>query len=328
MQETTLTCKICGNNAQNKIYVVKEMVTGLREEFEYFECFNCGCLQLKNIPADISKYYPEDYYSFVFPAVAKENMRENFIKRYLKYKRTSYAIYQKGIVGRLLSIIKPPPQCLIPLRKCNATFNSKILDVGCGVGRLLLIFNHYGFKNVQGIDLYIKRDIIYENGVSIFKKEIYEMENGYDVITFHHSFEHMTKPLEILKKAYSLLNPKGYVLIRTPTTSSYAWRHYGVNWVQIDAPRHLFLHSLRSIELLASMANLKIKEITFDSTEFQFWGSEQYVKDIPLRSERSYYVNPHRSIFNDKEIKLFKLKASKLNEEKLGDQICVYLSKS
>ncbi len=75
------------------------------------------------------------------------------------------------------------------------------------------------------------------------------------------------------------------------------------------------------------MANLKIKEITYDSTEFQFWGSEQYVKDIPLRSERSYCINPHRSFFSDEKIKSFKLKALKLNEEKLGDQICVYLSK-
>ncbi len=192
MKETTLTCKICGNNARNKIYAVKEMMFGFREEFEYFECFNCGCLQLKKTPADMAKYYPADYYSFDFTAVVKENMRENFIKRYLIYKRTTYALFKKGVVGRLLSIITPPPQCLIQLRKCNATFNSKILDVGCGVGGLPLILNYYGFKDVRGIDLYIKKDIFYENGVNIFKKEIYQMENGYDVITFHHSFEHMT----------------------------------------------------------------------------------------------------------------------------------------
>lgn len=281
---------------------------------------------IKKTHADMAKYYPAGHYSFVFTAAAKENMRENFIKRYLIYKKTTYVLFKKGFVGRLLSIITPPPQCLIQLRKCNTTFNSKILDVGCGVGHSLLILNHYGFKDVRGIDLYIKRDIIFKNGVCIFKKEIYQIKNGYDVITFYHSFEHMTKPLDILKKVYSLLKPKGYVLIRMPTTSSYAWKHCGVNWVQIDAPRHLFIHSLRSIKPLASMANLKIKEITYNSTEFQFFGGEQYIKDIPFPSERSYCVNSHRIFSNDEEIKLIKLKALKLNKEKLGDQICVYIS--
>ena len=35
------------------------MMFKLKGCFEYFECANCGCLQIKQIPADISKYYPK-----------------------------------------------------------------------------------------------------------------------------------------------------------------------------------------------------------------------------------------------------------------------------
>jgi len=144
---------------------------------------------------------------------------------------------------------------------------------------------------------------------------------------FHHSFEHLPFPQEIFKCISRLLNDRGVVLIRTPIVPSYAWEYYGVNWVQLDAPRHFFIHSLKSLEILAAQAGLKIKEVIYDSTEFQFLGSEQYQRDIPLISERSYYKNPQKSIFSAGERKMFNLKADNLNNDKLGDQASVYLTK-
>jgi hypothetical protein len=41
------------------------MQLGLREEFEYFECSKCGCLQIEEVPLDLSKYYPDNYYSYL-----------------------------------------------------------------------------------------------------------------------------------------------------------------------------------------------------------------------------------------------------------------------
>ena len=236
-------------------------------------------------------------------------------------------IYQKGIIGKLVSMLKPPSQKLILLKKCNVTFDSNILDIGCGSGQLLLDLNQSGFKNLTGIDPYIKSDIVYDNDVKIFKKEISALECNYDLIMLHHSFEHMPKPLNVFKNISRLLNKSGRVLLRTPTTSSYAWKHYGINWVQLDAPRHLFLHSLKSIEILASTVNLKIKDIVYDSTEFQFWGSEQYARNISLQEEKSYGRNAKKSIFTENEINSFKLKATQLNKEHLGDRICIYLTK-
>jgi len=54
---------------------------GLPDQFEYFECAHCGCLQIKKIPADLSKYYPEQYHSFNTPAKFKDNFIKAFIKK-------------------------------------------------------------------------------------------------------------------------------------------------------------------------------------------------------------------------------------------------------
>ncbi len=68
-------------------------------------------------------------------------------------------------------------------------------------------------------------------------------------------------------------------------------------------------------------------EIAYDSTAFQFWGSEQYVRDIPLSDHRSYYVNPDRSIFTEKQMADYAACAAELNAHSRGDQAVFYLRK-
>jgi SAM-dependent methyltransferase len=315
------TCGICGKAARRGTFTVKEMMFGLRDEFEYFECVGCGCLQIKEAPGDMSRYYPKDYRSFSVFKGLEGGRSDNPIKRYLMRKRTIFFMRQKGALGRALSAVKPIgpiSKYLSELKKCGAHFDSKILDVGSGNGELLLQLARCGFKDLEGVDPHIDRDIIYANGVRIFKKGLGEAKGMYDILMLHHSLEHMEDQLSAFKSISRLLNTGGCALIRTPVVPSYAWEHYGVNWVQIDAPRHLFIHSLKSIGDLASRAALKIKETTFDSTEFQFIGSEQYARGISLSDERSYYKDPEKSVFDHKEVDVFKR----------GDQACFYLVKS
>ena len=161
------------------------------------------------------------------------------------------------------------------------------MDVGRGSGFILYSLREIGFKNLLGIDPYVQNDIRYTNGVEVLKKTIREInESGWELIMFHHSFEHVSEPAETLQSISRLLFRNGICLIRIPVVSSYAWRHYGVQWEQLDAP----LHSIKSMEILAEKARLRIYDIAYDSNEFQFWGSEQYTKNIPLLSEKSYFM--------------------------------------
>jgi predicted SAM-dependent methyltransferase len=184
-----------------------------------------------------------------------------------------------------------------------------------------------GFINLTGIDPYIKNDITYRNGLKIFKKHIFELNGQYDLLMSHHSFEHMPQPLDVLNKFHELLKPTGYALIRIPVASSFAWRHYGVNWVGIDAPRHLFLHTLQSMHLLSRNAGFKMVDFEFDSTGHQFFASELYARNLSL-NESSYYLNdPQKALFSDEQMEAFEEKARELNAKDDGDQACFYLQK-
>jgi hypothetical protein len=77
--------------------------------------------------------------------------------------------------------------------------------------------------------------------------------------------------------------------------------------------------------LLASRSGFTITDVRYDSSAFQFWGSEQYLRGIPLRSPRSYAENPGRSIFSPKQIADFERRARELNEAGQGDQAGFFL---
>ncbi len=329
-----LTCRICKNDEHNTIYNVREMMLGLRDLHEYFECVDCGCLQISNIPDNIQEYYPsEDYYSY------NSIKSPTGIKGCLSKKRDRFAATGKGIVGKLMQRIQPHDK-LPSLRHANVTLDSKILDVGCGAGHLLHSMQEAGFKHLLGIDPFNQEDIKYDNGLTIVKNSIQDLpqvdtqidsnsgiKNGWDLIMFNHSFEHVFEQHEVLTKAYALLKPGGVCMIRVPTVTSWAWRTYAENWVQLDAPRHFFLHSLKSMHTLSEQIGFSLENVVYDSFAFQRWGSEQYQKDIALSDENSYAVNPEKSMFSKADIEEYTQHSKELNDSKSGDQAAFYLRK-
>jgi len=316
-----MICKICNNSENNKEFKIREMMFGFRDEFTYFECSKCGCLQIAEIPKNMGKYYPSNYYSF------KKGASNNFLKQILKRKRGEYALFRRGLIGK--AIYKKYPDPLFDMiSTIGINYNSRILDVGCGAGNLLYSLKDIGFKNLVGVDPYINGEVI-DADVKILKKTIHELPDNrkFDLIIFNHSFEHISDQLETLVKVSKILSENSVCSIRIPIKTEYVWNRYDVNWVQIDAPRHFFIHTIKSFTYLAKKAGLVIKDITFDSTEFLFWGGEQYKKGIPLKAENSYSENPKKSIFTAKQIKEFRKMAEKLNRQKQGDQAAFYLVK-
>lgn len=315
-----MKCKLCGHVENNQGYDVREMMFGYRDLFRYFQCAQCEVLQLEDPPRDVSRYYPEHYYSYK-PADSK-----NRIAAWLRKQRDGYALFGDGIFGKLLYTGSPRTD-LQSLRALPIRRDSRILDVGCGSGDLLYALCNLGFGKLLGVDPYLEQDLRYENGLRIQKRDIHEVEGPWDLIMLHHAFEHIADPVKTMNTISRLLAPKGHCVIRIPTVSSYAWTHYGVHWVQLDAPRHLFLHSVKSMQILAEQAGLEVWKRSYDSTAFQFWGSEQYLRDIALHDERSYLVNPRSSLFSRSDLSVYKKQANTLNASEQGDQAVFYLRK-
>lgn len=201
-----------------------------------------------------------------------------------------------------------------------------MLDVGTGNGSLLLNFFKIGFTNLTGIDPFIEKDRQY-GAINIYKKSVFEIQGQYDLIMLHHAFEHMDEPLKVLQQLYQLVKKGSCVLIRTPVMGMYSWEKYGVNWMDLDAPRHIIIHSLQSMQLLATQAGFELRKVEFDGNYMSLIGSDQYAKDIALPDPQSYMVNKAASGYSKEDIAQFKAINQQNNKDKRADQAAFYLFK-
>ena len=108
---------------------------------------------------------------------------------------------------------------LVQLRRAKISFGSRILDVGCGTGKFLGHLNRIGFKNLYGLDPFLREDITYPEGVKVWRKSICDIHMTFDLIMFHHSFEHMSDPLEMLRAVNRNLSGHGLCVIRIPVVN-------------------------------------------------------------------------------------------------------------
>jgi hypothetical protein len=81
------------------------------------------------------------------------------------------------------------------------------------------------------------------------------------------------------------------------------------------------------MKILCDQAGFEIKEVTHDSTAFQFWGSEQYKAGISLVAENSYSKNKEKSIFSKEQIAEYTKRIGELNSRQLGGDAVFYLYK-
>src|SRR6201999_3663789 len=118
------------------------------------------------------------------------------------------------------------------------------------------------------------------------------------------------------------LAPDGVCLVRLPIVA-HAWEQYQTNWVQLDPPRHMWVPTERAMRMLAETLGLKVERVEYDSTEFQFWGSELSIRDVPLRD-----VDPRnlKGFFSKSELAKFRENAAKLNRDGIGDSAAYVLS--
>lgn len=319
---TAYSCRICNYNMNDEVYFPKELMYGLRHSFIYFKCKSCGCLQISEYPDNIEKYYTDGYH------LNTDKRIINKLKNYLLLKRDIYEMTGVGLLGYLVSILIPQPGFRFVYKFLEDKKDSKILDVGCSTGRFLLSLRYLKFQKLYGIDPYITSSLSMA-GLEIIKGNLSEIDDTFDVLILNHSFEHMPDQVNTLRNIYDLLKPGGFCVLRIPLSSSLAFEKFKENWVQLDAPRHYYLHSVDSIKILAEKVGFNIIDVVFDSTSFQFWGSENYLRNIPTKNKKimTYIFNFLNLSLLYKKYFYYRKLSYDLNENSKGDQAIFFLNK-
>jgi len=319
-------CKCCGDSSPPASLTAREMMYGTRQVFVYRICAACESLQIADIPDDLSLHYRSTYPSW--PAIPSYvRARHGFLQRRVRRWRTQHALGRHNPIGAWMTAWYGPPEFPFDwawIRATNTSVDDVVLDYGCGTGSLLYRLRVNGFTRLFGYDKYAP-EACSDPDLRISDRVPTDLVGRCDLVMSHHALEHMPDPLATLHELSTFLAPDGALLVRIPIASSYAARHYGPDWVQLDAPRHLVIPSERGLRSMATRAGLDVVDVWYDSTAFQFVGSEQYRRDIPMYDEERSWLLGRPSTISAEVRAGFATRSARLNDEGLGDQACFIL---
>lgn len=310
--DASWTCRVCGEHGVPVAYQLYEGMFRSFEPFSYRFCPHCGSMQIAEVPADLSRHYPKTYYSL-------GGARGSAFVHWVRSQGLRHAAGHRTLVGHALTLANRLPSDAQWLRVCAPKLDARILDVGCGTGDRLREFALAGFRCLKGVDPFVDADIDVAPGVTVVRGELEGLSGEHDLIMLHHSLEHVPAPRETIRAASRLLAPRGQILIRVPVMGCWAWRTYGVDWVQLDPPRHLCQFSAKGMSALAASSGLRVQSTIYDSFELQVLGSEN-VRNA--RAGQAQGARPSKA-----RVRECRRQARELNAAADGDQACFVLSR-
>lgn len=128
-----------------------------------------------------------------------------------------------------------------------------LLDLGCGGGFFMDEARKRGWK-VFGID-YATKVIKYAKeklrlDVKHADMFMFKSKRKFDVVALNQVIEHVSKPNDLVRRCYDLLNRGGIIYITTPNISSLAAKVAGKDFDYIIPPEHLGYYNKKTLTKL------------------------------------------------------------------------------
>jgi len=211
--------------------------------FDFVHCESCGLIRLANVPADLGRYYPADYYAL--PS------RE-----------------------RLESIARRDPFRIRTVQRFSRP--GRLLDIGPAFGTFAFQAQQAGYT-VSAIEMdarcctYLREQLGIDAIRSEAPQEALAQFADQDVITLWHVIEHLPDPWAVVATAARSLAPGGILVVASPNPSAWQFSVMGSAWPHIDAPRHLYLIPPGVLADFAAMHGLDCVHLSTEDDEARRW---------------------------------------------------------
>jgi 2-polyprenyl-3-methyl-5-hydroxy-6-metoxy-1,4-benzoquinol methylase len=256
-----MKCPICSEN-NLRLHSKARDYWLTNEEFRLLKCDSCQvvCSDVQTSVEFFEKYYRARYYAHT------TEFLEYGLKERLQRDRVRLL---RGENVRLMDRIKTRLCAWAVLVKIPPIRNGRILDVGCGAGKLLKVAASVGYE-CHGVEPSPgAREILEKNGFKAYPliSDVDAPSLYFDVVIFNHSLEHMPDPALAVRKAVEMLKEDGTLIISVPNYDSNERKVFGNYWRHIDVPRHLFHFSPVTLDIIARTSGLSVRK-----RAFKFWG--------------------------------------------------------
>jgi len=234
-------CGLCGS-ARSQVLVQARDPLGISEEdFTVVRCEECGLAYLnpRPTPEALKAFYPEGYWW----SGEKRGLLARLEER-----------YRNGLLKKELR----------PLRK-RLPPGSRILDVGCGQGDMMLLLKEAGYA-AFGVENAPRAVRVAREGrgltVHLGNLEDVPQEKGsFDALAFFHVLEHLPDPLRTLRQAQGFLKQEGWLLIQSPNIESAQFKRFGPRWLHLSLPQHFYHFSPETLGKMLGKAGFRVVEV-------------------------------------------------------------------
>jgi SAM-dependent methyltransferase len=213
-------------------------------EFRFVRCRACEHVYLSPRPAPeaLAAIYPADYYAY---AAAGSGLAHRLRRAREARKVHGY----RAVIGE-------GPR--------------RILDLGCGSGRLLAMLREHGAPGweLEGIDW--SADAVERCRARGFRAQAVRIEDfdapdgSFDAAIMIQLLEHLDDPRAAIARVARLLRPGGAFVLETPNPGGLDYRLFrGRWWGMYHFPRHWNLFSTAALERLLREAGFRVERVDY-----------------------------------------------------------------
>ena len=221
-------CTVCSSDKCLEFISTRDINQGKSEEaFHYFLCHKCRSIFLWPIPDDLSVYYAQDYPAYSIKAKPKDEVLMELLER---SKLEIVRRYEQG--GHLLEIGPASGRFLKIAADAGYVVSAIEQDIGC--------VRH--IKNTFHID------VVHSNDPAA---AIADSVEHFDIVVAWHVLEHLRDPEGFVAAIAKVLRqPNGFVILSAPNPRSLSFKIFRSKWLHLDAPRHLTLIPIETLDRL------------------------------------------------------------------------------
>jgi 2-polyprenyl-3-methyl-5-hydroxy-6-metoxy-1,4-benzoquinol methylase len=226
----SVPCNLCGANGPFlKLWDLPDRHSRSGARFPLVRCMKCGLV-------------------FLHPRLSVEELREYYPPAYYGRPPEDSPSYR----WRLSQLQKHAGK-------------GKLLDYGCGSGGFLKYLRKKGW-DVYGLDaspwaVRIAGETLGDRVRLTSSTETGFPDDSFDIVCLFEVFEHLPDPASSLREFQRILKPNGHLLFSVPNFSSWERILFGPWFNGLDAPRHLYQFTPRTVGKLLEKAGLKSVKI-------------------------------------------------------------------
>jgi SAM-dependent methyltransferase len=236
-------CPLCGAPADRTL-TARDLNRAVGDQrFEYARCGFCGSWFLLSPPADLSPYYPSEYYELPSAATLDELAPSQDFYIRLLLDRTE--------PGRLVEI--GPGEGVFARAARNAGFQVSVIEMDHRACEHL--------RSVVGVEAI---------GSAEPELELPRLPPSCAVVMWQ-VIEHLRDPWAVIEQVAANLREGGVLALSTPNPGALQFKLMGSRWAHLDAPRHLYLIPPETLARRCAELGLRLVHTTTADPAGRHW---------------------------------------------------------